>query len=153
VALEQQALAAAGYTDPTAITSLYSLCAEVDPNSVYASPSHAMSASQSSEVAGMLTLCPGHPQAALINEAVARGQAEAAGELFYSGTFLVGAEVKPGTYAVEGTINDCYWERTDATGEIIDNAFVVGARRVQVTIRGSDYSFHSEGCGQWRKVP
>jgi hypothetical protein len=38
------------------------------------------------------------------------------------------------------------------TGEIIDNNFIDGrGRRVEVTIRPSDYAFHSEGSGQWRQ--
>jgi len=70
--------------------------------------------------------------------------------MFSSGAFQVGTEIQPGTYAVEGEINDCYWERLDRNGEIIDNNFVNAAKRVQVTIRKSDYSFNSERCGQWK---
>jgi hypothetical protein len=155
--VEQQAITAAGYPHQESITTLYELCAKVDPSHTYVSPTHTLSAGQIAEVTGMLTLCPGHPQAPQLSDAVKRAQAEAsaeaAGELFHAGTFLVNSEVPPGTYAVEGEIANCYWERTDASGEIIDNNFVTGARRVEVTIRASDYSFHSEGCGKWRKVP
>jgi hypothetical protein len=153
---EQQAASASGYPAGTSIATLYELCARVDPNNTYIGPEFILSAEQIAEVTGMLTLCPAHPQAAQLHDAVARAQAEAAataaGELFYAGTFLVNVEIKPGTYAVEGDITNCYWERTDASGEIIDNNFITGARRVQVTIRASDYSFHNEGCGKWRKV-
>ena len=88
---------------------------------------------------------------------IERGQAdadlEASGELFGSGTYLVGDEIEPGTYVAEGTIEGCHWERQDRAGEIIDNNFIDGrGRRVEVTIRPSDYAFHSEGCGQWRPV-
>lgn len=154
--LEQQAVTAAGYSGQSSVSTLYGLCAQVDPNGVYVSPSHTLSSAQIPEVTGMLTLCPTHPQAALLQDAIGRGQAdaaaEAAGELVHSGTFLVGTEIQPGTYVVEGEIENCYWERTDRTGEIIDNGFSVGARRVEVTIRASDYSFHNEHCGEWRKV-
>lgn len=154
--LEQKAVTAAGYTDQASVDTLYELCGRVDPEDVYVSPEHSLSPEQISEVNGMLTLCPKHPQAKLLRDAITRGQAhakaEAAGELFYAGTFLVGSEVKPGTYAVEGEIENCYWERTDDRGEIIDNGFVVGARRVEVTIRSTDHSFHNTGCGEWRKV-
>lgn len=154
--IEQQAFTASGYTDQISIKTLYGLCASVNPNHTYVSPAHSLSANQIPEVTGMLTLCPNHPQASQLHDAITRGQADAAaaaaGELFYSGTFLVNSEIPPGTYAAEGEITNCYWERTDAKGEIIDNNFVTGARRVEVTVRASDYSFHNEGCGQWRKV-
>jgi len=37
-----------------------------------------------------------------------------------------------------------------AAQAVIDNAFVNSARRVEVTIRSSDYAFHAQRCGQWR---
>lgn len=61
---------------------------------------------------------------------------------------LVGKEIKPGTYFVTDA-DGCYWERTNRNGATIDNYFTNGARRVQVTIRSSDYSFNSERCGEW----
>lgn len=154
--LEQQAFTAAGYPTTASLATLYGLCAEVDPNNVYLQSSHTLTPPQINEVNGMLTLCPNHPQATQLRETASRSQAEnaaeAAGELIHAGTFLVNTEIKPGTYVVEGLIENCYWERTDATGAIIDNAFIPGARRVQVTIRSTDYSFHNEGCGKWLKV-
>jgi hypothetical protein len=69
------------------------------------------------------------------------------------GTHLVGDEIQPGTYYIEGDIENCYWERQDSRGNIIDNYFTLGARRVEVTIRPSDYVFLSDGCaGPWRPV-
>lgn len=106
--LEQQALTAAGQAAPSSITALYELCVHVDPNNPYLNPEHTLSPQQIAEVTGMLTLCPAHPQAAQLGDAVVRAQDEAAaaaaGELFYAGTFLVNAEIKPGTYAVEGEL-------------------------------------------------
>jgi hypothetical protein len=155
-ALEQQALTASGHTTESSISTLYGLCASVDPDGAYVSPQQIWSPVAIAEVTGMLTLCPGHPQAALLNESIVRIQADAAataaGELFEDGTYRVGEEIKPGTYAIEGLINDCYWERNDRNGEIIDNWVTSSVKRVQVTIRSSDYSFHSERCGKWRKV-
>ncbi|OLF11361.1 hypothetical protein BU204_30295 [Actinophytocola xanthii] len=87
-----------------------------------------------------------------MTEATESARLEAAGELFYEGTFRVGVDVQPGTYAVEQASAGCYWARLDETGETIDNNFVEGASRVEATISASDYSFHNEGCGQWRKV-
>ena len=152
--LEQQAVTAAGYPDETSVKTLYGMCTPSAHSAYTSTP--AAAPGQIAEINGMLTLCPGHPLAAALQESAARGQAEAeaaaAGELFYAGTFLVGSQVQPGTYVIEGEIKNCYWERTDASGEIIDNNFVVGAQRVEVTIRSTDYSFHNEGCGKWQKV-
>ncbi|MBM0239972.1 hypothetical protein JNW88_27820 [Micromonospora sp. ATA32] len=82
-----------------------------------------------------------------------RGQVDvdlaAQGRLFGSGTFRVGKEIKPGTY-VTTDVDGCYWERQNSSGNTIDNYFTNGARRVQVTIRSSDYAFSSERCGEWR---
>jgi hypothetical protein len=155
-AVEQQAFEASGYDDPTHITTLYGICAAVDPTDTYTSGEHAASPEQIPELTGVLTLCPGHPLAAEFRATIERGQAEAdleaSGQLIGPGTYLVGDEIQPGTYYVEGEIEGCYWERQDSAGEIIDNDFVNSARRVEVTIRSSDYAFHSEGCGQWRPV-
>lgn len=56
----------------------------------------------------------------------------------------------PGTYVVYD-VEDCYWERLDDRGEIIDNNFIMAAHRVQATIRASDAAFNSE-CGRWVRV-
>ncbi|MFI6029896.1 hypothetical protein [Amycolatopsis magusensis] len=151
---EQEAFRASGYDAEASITTLYGLCAEVDSTNTYASGKHSASASQVQEILGVLALCPDHPHAAKLKATADRGVADAdlekAGRLFGAGTFRVGEEVKPGKYVSEGDIEGCYWERTDSKGEIIDNNFVNSAKRVEVTIRSGDYSFHSERCGQWR---
>ncbi len=152
---EAKAVTAAQYTNGD-VSALYSLCAAVDPDDPYLIPSTEVSPEQVAEVNGMLTLCPKHPYAKELRRAMTEGQqlaqAEARGELFYAGTFRVGAEIKPGTYVIDEASEGCYWERLDASGEIIDNNFLAGATRVEVTIVASDYSFHNEGCGPWRKV-
>lgn len=73
---------------------------------------------------------------------------------FGSGTYRVGTDIEPGTYAVESAsaFSGCYWERTDASGEIIDNNFINSGFRAEVTIASSDYSFHTERCGTWEKI-
>lgn len=152
---EETALTTAGFTDTASVNKLYELCTRVSPDDISLSPG-LPSTTRIEEINGMLALCPGHPLAAQLKGAIAQAlaptTAEVAGESFHGGTFLVGTEVQPGTYAVEGEIENCYWERTNARGEIIDNGFVVGARRVEVTIHSSDYSFHNQGCGEWLRV-
>ena len=63
------------------------------------------------------------------------------------GTYTVGQTVAAGTYVAEPS-GSCYWARFDSAGATIANDFTQGTR-VQVTIKGSDFSFHSEGCGGW----
>jgi hypothetical protein len=65
----------------------------------------------------------------------------------------VRATVQPGTYSVRDTpVFDCYWERTDAQGNIVDSAFVNFAPRVTVEILPTDNTFVSEGCGEWKRI-
>lgn len=135
--------------------NLIGICAAADPDDVYLDAGYAMSGDQITETAAALEECPRHPYAKQWRAAMDRGRRdaklEADGRLFNDGTYRVGKEIKPGTYVVLD-VQDCYWERQDANGEIIDNNFVAAAKRVQVTVRKSDYGFHAVGCGQWRPV-
>ncbi|WP_329108566.1 hypothetical protein OG792_07890 [Micromonospora sp. NBC_01699] len=150
--LEQQAYKASGYIDND-VETLYTICAENDPTEMYTEEEYAASVEQIAELTGALTLCPKHPLGARWKQAIARGSADAKltkeGRLFADGTYLVGSEIKPGTYVVTD-VKGCYWERQNRDGGTIDNYFTAGARRVQVTIRSTDYAFHAEGCGEWR---
>ena len=60
--------------------------------------------------------------------------------------------IQPGTYRSSGRMEDCYWERTSESGEIIDNNFATSARSITVTIRSSDGQFTSESCNVWKPV-
>jgi hypothetical protein len=71
------------------------------------------------------------------------------------GTFVVGTEVKPGTYRTAGSDGiNCYWARlsglSGSFGEILANGNVNGP--TTVTIRRSDKGFETTGCAEWRKV-
>jgi hypothetical protein len=70
---------------------------------------------------------------------------------FGTGHYTVNVDVAPGTYET-GPVSDCYWERIDNTGEIIDNNFINGAPRVEVTIASTDTGFNSEQCGVWHRI-
>jgi hypothetical protein len=61
-------------------------------------------------------------------------------------------KIAPGTYQSEGSVSDCYWERTGPNGKIIANNFITHASKVKVTVRKGDDSFTIEGCGTWRKA-
>ncbi|MFD5327579.1 hypothetical protein [Streptomyces sp. NPDC127092] len=80
---------------------------------------------------------------------------------FGNGTYVVsskpaadgdGDTIPPGTYRAEGKMENCYWERTSESGEIIDNNFATSARKITITIRSSDGQFTSEGCEVWKPV-
>jgi hypothetical protein len=69
------------------------------------------------------------------------------------GTYVVGEEIAGGSWQTTGRVSDCYWERTAPNGNILDNNYLTFASgRVTVTIRASDGSFTSEGCGDWKRV-
>ncbi|MFE5790584.1 hypothetical protein [Rhodococcus erythropolis] len=72
---------------------------------------------------------------------------------FGNGKFLVHEDIAPGTYSITSRVSDCYWERSDAQGNIIDNNFISIAPSVTVTISDSDSGFTSTGCGKWTPAP
>ncbi|GIG71052.1 hypothetical protein [Phytomonospora endophytica] len=152
--LEQKAFEKSGYDTSSSVQTLYAVCAQADPDGYYTSGAHRGSPEQAAEIRGALVLCPDHPFADELKATAEGGEEDAelekGGRLFHSGTFLVGEEIQPGTYVVTGDIEDCYWERQDRNGGIIDNYFSASARRVEVTIQASDYAFSSDGCGEWR---
>jgi hypothetical protein len=59
-------------------------------------------------------------------------------------------EMAPGTYRATGEFEDCYWERTSQSGDIIANQFVTQARRLTVTVRVGEL-FKNE-CGVFKPV-
>jgi hypothetical protein len=59
--------------------------------------------------------------------------------------------VQPGTYKT-GTVSDCYWERLDSQGNIIENNLVSLSQSVVVTIAESDAAFNAQNCGRWTRV-
>jgi len=68
---------------------------------------------------------------------------------FYDGDHVVGQTIQPGKYKTAGGVKDCYWERNNGSGEILDNNFVSAAHNgVTVTV-GAGEGFTTEGCGLW----
>jgi hypothetical protein len=71
------------------------------------------------------------------------------------GNFVVGSDIKPGTYRTSGNTDGmCYWERAkDAEHKmdsILANDNVTGTS--YVTIKASDKLFRSSGCADWEAV-
>lgn len=95
-------------------------------------------------------LCPDQAQA--IADAKAGNFTRAMRTGFPNGKYLVGTDIAPGTYTINTRVEDCYWERADAQGNIIDNNFVNLAPSLTVTIESTDAGFTSQGCGTWTLV-
>ncbi|MGP9020404.1 hypothetical protein ACT1U9_18630 [Streptomyces sp. BR1] len=70
------------------------------------------------------------------------------------GSYQVGSDIKPGTYASSGNKDGCYWERAkDASGStdaIIANDNVTGTS--YVTVAAGDKIFKTSGCKDWQLV-
>jgi hypothetical protein len=68
-----------------------------------------------------------------------------------TGTFLVGSDIKPGTYRA-ATSPGCYWARLWSldTSDIIDNDNADGP--VVVQILPSDKAFKASGCASFHKI-
>lgn len=78
---------------------------------------------------------------------------------YSSGTYEVVADpglgneqIAPGTYRASDPGEDCYWERTSDSGEILANQLATVAKEITVTVRATDGFFASERCGTWKPV-
>ncbi|MGW3627610.1 hypothetical protein [Streptomyces sp. NPDC000880] len=108
--------------------------------------------------AGIPEFCPQHE--GVLKQAVS-GDYD---RWFADGTYVVEAKlgpsdpetgehgITPGTYRTTDKVEDCYWERTSKSGEILDNQFATAAQEITVTVRSGDGSFTTQGCGTWRPV-
>ena len=70
------------------------------------------------------------------------------------GTWVVGNEFAPGTYAAGPGLEFCSWKRLSGFSGDFDDiiAIDVGSGRQVVTIEETDVGFTSSGCGQWEKI-
>ena len=66
------------------------------------------------------------------------------GEAITAGTYVVGEDIRPGTYKARANDWGCYWARLTRGNDIIDNHF--GEGRAVVTIQPVDYAFETSGC-------
>lgn len=68
---------------------------------------------------------------------------------FHDGKHIVGQDVPAGTYRTYSGVSNCYWERNDGSGDLIDNDFVTSAHNgLTVTVYNGE-GFVSERCGLW----
>jgi len=85
-------------------------------------------------------------------------QRQRPGEIPGDGTYVVGQDIRPGTYRTDGPqgglITDCYWARLSSTSgnsqDIIANGDTKG--QTAVTIASTDKAFTTRGCKPWKKV-
>lgn len=71
----------------------------------------------------------------------------------HDGTFVVGKDIAPGTYASAGPVGDgaCYWKRIgDDQNPIIDNAMT--KKPQTVAIEPTDKAFKTSGCQPWAQT-
>lgn len=77
--------------------------------------------------------------------------AGAATTITKDGTFVVGTDIAPGTYASAGPVGDgtCYWKRMSSadSNNVIDNALSKKPQIVQ--IEATDAKFKTNGCQPW----
>lgn len=65
------------------------------------------------------------------------------------GVYLVGKDIRPGTYRSAGGEN-CYWARHNKANAILDNH--LGAGPTVVVVRSSDFSLEVAHCAEFRRI-
>ena len=79
---------------------------------------------------------------------------EDSGDTFGDGTWMVGEDIKAGTYRTKGDPDGCYWARLSGTSgeftDLIANGNPTGP--TTVTISATDVAFETRGCAAWRPV-
>lgn len=95
-----------------------------------------------------LRMCPTAPFAAELQR-VADGVPPST---FTDGTYVVGQDIQAGTYQVQGSVHDCYWERTDSHGGTIANDLITFAPQGPIVTVYAGEGFVSERCGTWSKI-
>ncbi|MCO4263769.1 hypothetical protein NG697_12690 [Pseudarthrobacter sp. MDT3-26] len=147
-AAEKAAGDASGGKSPDTAKFLYSLCAQTA--GLYFNGT--VSEGQAKEIAAALTLCPDHPKRAALEASASAGLAlesdKANGKLVYSGKYLVGKTAQPGTWQSQGeSVENCYWEVSDAQGNIMANNFISIAPQFTIYVPPTAAGFTVQGCG------
>lgn len=84
---------------------------------------------------------------------VTQGPPQAAAVMTEDGIYLVGTDIKPGTYRGGVGQGDCYWARLSNTDGGLDGILANsnGGNQV-VTIKKTDKAFETTRCGEWTKI-
>jgi hypothetical protein len=145
---EETALRASGYADDD-MSSLFAICADVNPAEDYLKPGYEMTIEQSDELIGALVLCPDQPLSQKWRQLIQREASPVDGTVG-DGLHRVGQLVKPGTYTAAED-DGCFWERQSSAGKALESKYVPPGARATVTVRSSDAAFLSAGCGDWKR--
>ena len=73
-------------------------------------------------------------------------------QTFDDGTWVVGEDIKPGTYRNPDPSPNCYWERVRNVSGGLDSSIANGIGTggpIVVEILRKDAGFTSQGCGEW----
>lgn len=71
---------------------------------------------------------------------------------FGDGIYIIGEDIKPGTYRSDGS-DSCYWERLAGFSGELDDIIANGNNAPEiVTVSKRDAAFSTNGCGSWRPV-
>jgi hypothetical protein len=146
---EETALRASGYADDD-MSSLFAICADVNPAEDYLKPGYEMTIEQSDELIGALVLCPDQPLSQKWRQLIQREASPVDGTVG-DGLHRVGQLVKPGTYTAAED-DGCFWERQSSAGKSLESRFVPPGTRATVTVRSGDIAFLSAGCGDWKRA-
>lgn len=99
---------------------------------------------------GAAALCPQHPRIDSFYKAAEDGYAmegRQTKQFIRDASYLIGSEARPGTWETyKSKVTDCYWEISDASGNIIDNNFVTVAPRFTVVVPADAAGFTAQGC-------
>jgi len=63
------------------------------------------------------------------------------------GIYLVGVDIAPGVWRSDGTGSSCYWEITNAYGDIINNHFGLAGGTAYISASAFQVMFRN--CGYW----
>ena len=118
--------------------------------------------SMAQELLASTVLCPEHPLAAEMKATALAGielqartmadrqemdKAIAEGRQVGPGHYLIGVDVQPGTWQTVGDkVADCYWEVSDAQGNILANNFVSTAPPFAIEVPAGPGGFTIQGC-------
>lgn len=143
-----------GEEDPNRIQYLYEICAETTGH--YFSGN--VSSDQAVYVTAALKLCPDHPKKAQYVKSVQAGKAKEAeeakimadrenGKFVVEGKYLVGKDVIPGLWQSQGDkVEECYWEISDAQGNILENNYINVAPQFTIRIPPTAAGFTVTNC-------